>query len=1036
MCEWRADRGKPAVPDFRWITGQRITVFPPRNTGRFQAGNVKTCPERHHVHYPPVYYDAQQNYNRGFWTIPGCRTGGAMQDYTSWTDSGRHPVYLPVYLDSQQHQDQREYRPPDGRSRDLLAPQQAASLREDWQRRWESSGSAHCAREASKRSNSSYRELEAWAARYSHSLPRRRRIEAELRGATQSPGDDFRALRPVRSFSGAWDRAGRQTTPSHILAPAAYSSLNRTEEPGIQSQPPGYIAPPAYDGPHKRSPANQNNGSQSLKSLRQQCVSQLESKKEDSQGLKDVVQETLPNVQYQCLRIPAAVNIRSNKTPDKVIEGRKFSFNKKMGGMTIFCLVSRTAATTGPPNAYESNTEPPAASCDLTETQKMADEVDCQVPTLTETPSLSIGEEEQSSKIEAGPFMSEAPPTSGAKYPLWKEPSLSLESQSHQSAAGSSSAVSKTGSHLVIDTTCVLVKMEVIPSPEKSLIHYVGPDHFEENLDKSEWIPETLVSERESLEERAERILGIPLHDSVGEEEQKAGAPGGNEKEAGDQGGGSVREDIEPVASEEDGGGENLISCEMRADSNDDSDKRLGGSNSSAPASSPASPLRDTNQADAEFSLTDTSTPPDTQSSSAPAEPSASQGEDDARAHTSDLHDQASLSKAIDAPEQPFEDDFNEVTPSDKQEAVEVTATNTREEQEPNSPHDDCECGGEEKVEELQDEENSNEFSDTTAQPTSTNIHKEMEVDSNQDILLEAEGEGHPSDNDSADGSSGEHSVPRSKEAEVASEAQCFLPLLAEEKTPGFLPTSDENRQEASSPDVNSQTHSSEPLTSSSSPQVEMDPRITDEPEYPKSLWDAVNRIRRHTAPDSENEEEEPWDPEFGGQQSRSDETFHQQTVFGEPTLRPASAAGVDEEGSTTLMDLDHELKTLTAEDDTLSCSSHDSGDTVIDAEEDEESDTTPGADVEILALCEERCCSGEVDIITDGGGRMSDGDENKADGEESKTQEGNSENKDGTPTDEGGPDAQSEERLPVVAMATSQENKVITETISGLDNL
>ena len=39
----------------------------------------------------------------------------------------------------------------------------------------------------------------------------------------------------------------------------------------------------------------------------------------------------------------------------------------------------------------------------------------------------------------------------------------------------------------------------------------------------------------------------------------------------------------------------------------------------------------------------------------------------------------------------------------------------------------------------------------------------------------------------------------------------------------------------------------------------------TEESQYPRSLWDAVNRIRKHTAPDSENEDEEVselWDPQ------------------------------------------------------------------------------------------------------------------------------------------------------------------------------
>ncbi|TNN44468.1 hypothetical protein EYF80_045321 [Liparis tanakae] len=197
----------------------------------------------------------------------------------------RHQVpHYPLYYDrhTQQHQDPGD--------REWTAAQSAAReyergfLREGWQRRWDHSGPVRYNRDVSaKRSDSSYRELEAWAARYSHSLPRRRRIEAELRGASQGllessrpPERDSRsgtdprpaALQQVRQSASIREsglgcaRGGRQQAPTNYppQTPAADTShmLDRKEKADYQqrmfSQPPGYIAPPPYESPHKGSP--------------------------------------------------------------------------------------------------------------------------------------------------------------------------------------------------------------------------------------------------------------------------------------------------------------------------------------------------------------------------------------------------------------------------------------------------------------------------------------------------------------------------------------------------------------------------------------------------------------------------------------------------------------------------------------------------------------------------------------------------------------------------------------------------------------
>lgn len=128
------------------------------------------------------------------------------------------------------------------------------------------------------------------------------------------------------------------------------------------------------------------------------------------------------------------------------------------------------------------------------------------------------------------------------------------------------------------------------------------------------------------------------------------------------------------------------------------------------------------------------------------------------------------------------------------------------------------------------------------------------------------------------------------------------------------------------------------------------------ERQYPKSLWDAVNRIRKHTAPDSENEEEEvgeQWDPEITEEDLGSLDTL---LAFNHETLVTGGYQVLTEP-----CDID---QSRCAEDDTLSCcsfSSHSSGDTVIGEEEEAEkippdqSSTTTDED-------EEQCCVEESD--------------------------------------------------------------------------
>ncbi|XP_034726632.1 uncharacterized protein si:ch211-159e12.5 isoform X2 [Etheostoma cragini] len=647
--------------------------------------------------------------------------------------SSQFPFILDRHV--QQHQDLGDYQPHEGRDTEWLAAQgtvrehERGFLREGWQRRWEPRGPVRYNRDVSgKRSDSSYRELEAWAARYSHSLPRKRRIEAELRGASKgllessrTPerdsriGTDPRVVREqqVRQSanireSGLWDRGGTQQAPTYYSSqtPATDTShmLDIKEKTGYQrrmfSQPPGYIAPPPYNSSHKDSPVLHHcDTSWEQERKRQAYWSQFSPRKHNvsvdlqdlSKGEKeeftksDGNQSSFPEhrrqesdafyasspfsiqetpLQYEgtlSLQQPQVLQAvdkkKTNEEPSsKVIEGRKFRLNKKTGGMTIFCLVSRIAGTTETPSfpicTSQTNTELEGVSKGLRDssgsnhTHKLADEVDCREPSPTgqsntsdarnvkakqETPTCvesKMREDEILNKAETDGVVPEKLNTNDAystygrqvaesvqpvsiKYPLWREPSITGRAETKSSSKclkANSEERESDGLHkqedlskvnpidvevrrldietdkdsenskvlLVIDTTCVVVKMELIPSPKKEHVHYLHPEqspldiqstvspeclqsnsqlnqdvttdqNSESNLFQFNERPETKlhsgliekkateeeskissfcmssssVSERETLEERAERILGIPLDDCVTKQQRE-----------------------------------------------------------------------------------------------------------------------------------------------------------------------------------------------------------------------------------------------------------------------------------------------------------------------------------------------------------------------------------------------------------------------------------------------------------------------------------------------------------------------------------
>lgn len=646
--------------------------------------------------------------------------GGVLQDDTNWTDPAP-ASHFPFIPDSQprQLQDVGAYRPQQEKRewavgethravRDREGECERRILREGWQRRWEACSPVHYRREAPKRSltDSSYRELEAWAARYSHSLPRRRRIEAELRGASQPQGllESNRVLeRDSRSGTEPrvaalhqtglsanireleqWGKGSRQQTMSHypsqpLVSDTTYMSDTKEKNTGYQrrmfSPPPGYIAPPPYDSPHNSSPVMHHCDRYSTgweqEANRQIYRSQPTSRKQNVVGLqgerrgeekftkevwkqricsdtgehKQQIQATdhlltsslthpqSTEMQPDCLSSSVQppteqkvqrTNIKEENSSN-VIEGRKFSFNKKRGGQTIFCLVSRMGGTTGlssspneplKPSPSPLITPSPQTSgpdlgqvsrglgdCgDINLVHKFADEVDFNVRPLQvesfapaqpsypkmgrnikakpretqnwmESKQASAHREElldviqrrvkqredQSNKTEGDVAFTEKSninntnpgvqslPTASVKYPLWREPHfksrvkssspccLKTEREEGESGQGLSNREGgpEVGGHpfdievrrleikkgtesedscglVVIDTTCVIVRVELIPPPKKDHVHYQSSSpHSEHNPPDEDSIPPT-----ESIESDDQRMQDITPEES------------------------------------------------------------------------------------------------------------------------------------------------------------------------------------------------------------------------------------------------------------------------------------------------------------------------------------------------------------------------------------------------------------------------------------------------------------------------------------------------------------------------------------------
>ena len=226
-----------------------------------------------------------------WWTVPGSRTGWVLRDRSNPT--GTQPPDFPFTLDSQPRprgfskqqgldRAEREWAQAEMERAREEQESERKMQREGWGRRWEPCSPFRYRRDCKRSmSDSSQRELEAWASRYCHSLPRKRRMEAGMWGAQgfhrgQTPeterfpqwvgrgaSADFQGTYPPPTqnppMSGWRQEEIRQSAipfrppQSSFLKGSLDQVLKENDlsyQQSVSSQPPSYNYPPPYSAPH------------------------------------------------------------------------------------------------------------------------------------------------------------------------------------------------------------------------------------------------------------------------------------------------------------------------------------------------------------------------------------------------------------------------------------------------------------------------------------------------------------------------------------------------------------------------------------------------------------------------------------------------------------------------------------------------------------------------------------------------------------------------------------------------------------------
>ncbi|KAK7915646.1 hypothetical protein WMY93_011407 [Mugilogobius chulae] len=457
----------------------KFNSLPPRSYA--QNYNDRQPPHQYQVYCEET---RAKNIDSGYNWPPRENTNWPNQEPVAPTS----PLQFPFNLDQRIHHYQTE---PRQETQDWThyQHQERSYPHESW-----SYNPAHYKHELSKKNDNNFRELEAWALRYSHSLPRRRRIEAELRGAMQ---DKREIQMPNVQETTLRDRASRQQLAATIKP---HSKLS---DQAVHS-PAEYNSPPPY-------------------SVQRRNVSMLAKQSYE-----------LPQVKTE-KALAMNLMLKSWQKIGIFRQKGKLRLSRTAGGLTIFCLVSRIADTE-PEKETISQAQSQAA-------QHKASDVKVRTQNCKRFRSAKSrcqnGDKNTQKSNEVSAFGKLA-----AKFPLWRRPSFTSAENEHAACSKDSESVSKIDTQsqkldakdgdatLTIDTTCVVVKMELLQAPKKEQVHYLSSENqattgqtlaneAEQNISTKQEGMENfvLLAEQangekdvlptETLEERAERICGL-----------------------------------------------------------------------------------------------------------------------------------------------------------------------------------------------------------------------------------------------------------------------------------------------------------------------------------------------------------------------------------------------------------------------------------------------------------------------------------------------------------------------------------------------
>ncbi|XP_073772261.1 uncharacterized protein si:ch211-159e12.5 isoform X2 [Danio rerio] len=326
-----------------------------------------------------------------------------------------------------------------------------------------------------------------------HNLP------ADLQYRPQgSAFGDWRCASGTEEVSGYGHERFQPTASKTEQNPCMWRNMESTFTTHSFRQPPSYTAPPAYSSP-------KDGGSKGIAQTRsEQTFENIPNLTETRHSGLASNGQCLQNIESCCRGISSGgnwQNIAQNAPQTKflnlktqpmtspgVTEAKQSKLSRWRGGETVFCLVSRMGEVSG----VSRSPEEPLRSCVLpllteskpmekiadTPQQNLKDNQEKQkhrenANTLREQPTTV--EDSSSAAIPDG--NKESLQSSGQekpmseKFPLWKEPRLQhnlMEERIEQIPE-----ITNTESLVVIDATCVVVKVELVLLPEKEHVQYV-----------------------------------------------------------------------------------------------------------------------------------------------------------------------------------------------------------------------------------------------------------------------------------------------------------------------------------------------------------------------------------------------------------------------------------------------------------------------------------------------------------------------------------------------------------------------------------